>query len=98
MEKKSYQHPEETPGQVQEPAAAYQRISETEISVSELTQVQLKLLQMFSYIKTEEALQNLKKLLREFYIQQIQKEADQYWTEGKISDELLNEHLRTPYK
>jgi len=42
--------------------------------------------------------EDLKKLLREFYIQQIEKEADQFWVEGKISDALLNEHLRTPYK
>jgi len=34
------------------------------------------------------------KVLRDFYIQQVEKEADKY----PIGDHLLNEHLRTPYK
>jgi len=40
----------------------------------------------------------LKRLVRNHYAQQLQTEADKYWAEGKISDNLLNEHLRTPYK
>ena len=63
-----------------------------------LNPVQLHLLQMLSFIKTEEELQDLKKIVREFYIQQVQKEADRLWAEGILNDNLLNEHLRTPYK
>ena len=63
-----------------------------------LNQAQLHFLQILSYIKTDETLMDLKRLVRNHYAQQLQKEADKYWAEGKISDDLLNEHLRTPYK
>jgi len=55
---------------------------------------QLHLLKMFSYTKTEQTLRDLKKLLRDFYIQQVNKEVDKY----QINDQILNEHLRTPYR
>jgi len=63
-----------------------------------LNPAQLHFLQMLSHIKTDETLMNLKRLVRDYYSQQLQKEADKYWEEGKIGDNLLNEHLRTPYK
>jgi len=97
MAKKSYSHSDETSIQVGEPVVAYrERAMETDSSG--LNSAQLHLLKMFSFIKTEETFQDLKKILREFYIQQVEKEADKYWDEGKIGYELLNEHLRTPYK
>ena len=55
---------------------------------------QLHLLKMFSFTQTEQTLQDLKKLLRDFYIQQVEKEVDKY----QIDDHILNEHLRTPYR
>ena len=67
-----------------ETTATYQHFNET----------QLHLLKMFSFTKTEQTLQDLKKLLRDFYIQQVEKEIDKY----QIDDQILNEHLRTPYK
>jgi len=55
-------------------------------------------LQQLSYIQTDKTLLDLKRLVRDYYSQQLQEEADKYWTEGKIGYHLLNEHLRTPYK
>jgi hypothetical protein len=55
---------------------------------------QLHLLKMFSYTKTEQTLQDLKNLLRDFYIKQVEKEVDKY----QIDDQILHEHLRTPYR
>ena len=86
MESKSHQ--------VQEPAEAYKRTATYE----GLNQAQIHFLQILSHIKTDEALTDLKRLVRDYYSQQLQKEADRYWTEGKIGEHLLNEHLRTPYK
>jgi hypothetical protein len=63
-----------------------------------LNQAQLHFLQVLTYIKTDETLMDLKRLVRNHYAQQQQKEADKYWAEGKISDNIINEHLRTPYK
>ena len=59
-----------------------------------LNATQLHLLKMFSFTKTEQTLQDLKKLLRNFYIQQVENEVDKY----QIDDQMLNEHLRTPYR
>jgi len=67
-----------------EATAAYQPFNAT----------QLHLLKMFSFTQTEKTLQDLKKLLRDFYIQQVENEVDKY----PIDDQVLNEHLRTPYK
>ena len=75
---------------IQEHTSVYRR-------VEGLNQAQIHFLQILSHIKTEETLMDLKRLVRSYYAQQIQKEADKYWTEGKISDHLLDEHLRTPY-
>ena len=63
-----------------------------------LNHAQLHFLQVLSHIKTDEALMDLKRLVRSYYAQQLQKEADEYWAEGKLGDNLLDEHLRTPYK
>jgi len=79
---------------VQEPTVAYGR-TETPMG---LNPAQLHFLQILSHIKTDKSLKDLKRLVRNYYAQQAQKEADKYWTEGKIGDHLLNEHLRTPYK
>jgi len=67
---------------------------ETIVANQPLNATQLHLLKMFSFTKTEQTLQDLKKLLRDFYIQQVEKEVDKY----QIDDQILNEHLRTPYK
>ena len=67
-----------------EATAAYQPFNAT----------QLHLLKMFSFTKTEQTLQDFKKLLRDFYIQQVENEVDKY----QIDDQMLNEHLRTPYR
>jgi hypothetical protein len=67
---------------------------EATIAYQPFNSTQLHLLKMFSFTKTEKTLQDLKKLLRDFYIQQVEKEVDKY----QIDDQILNEHLRTPYK
>ena len=56
--------------------------------------MQLHLLKMFSFTKTEQTLRDLKKLLRDFYIHQVEIEVDKH----QIDDQILNEHLRTPYR
>ena len=80
--------------QVQEPKVAYEHAD----TVTGLNSAQLHFLQILSFVKTDETLKDLKRLVRDYYSQQSQKEADNYWAEGKIGDHLLDEHLRTPYK
>jgi len=67
---------------------------ESTIAYQPFNATQLHLLKMFSFTKTEKTLQDMKKLLRIFYIQQVEKEVDKY----QIDDQILNEHLRTSYR
>ncbi|MDR1720143.1 MAG: hypothetical protein LBR67_08535 [Dysgonamonadaceae bacterium] len=64
--------------------------------------VQLHLIEMFSYIKTEEAMNELQEVLLDFYKKKLNEETNRLWAEGVINDdkieEMLNTHIRTPYK
>lgn len=63
---------------------------------------QLHLLEMFSYIKTDEELDELKDALAEFYARRADKELDKLWKSGQLNEERMKElrgmHLRTPYQ
>ena len=63
--------------------------------------VQLHILEMFNYCKSEQMMSDLKDCLADFYAKQVQKEADRLWDEGTLSGEaieqILEEHWRTPY-
>ena len=67
-----------------------------------LNPVQLHLLRVFSYNKDEESLNELKEVLFNHYCQKVDKEGKRIWQEKGMNNEmmhdLLNTHLRTPYK
>ena len=73
----------------------------TEGRTNELNSIQLHLLRMFSYMKSDEQLKALKKVLADYYFNEVEKgmanlESQGLWGREK-SDEVMNEHLRTPY-
>jgi predicted component of type VI protein secretion system len=63
-----------------------------------LNAAQLDFLQTLSFVKSEQEVNDLRKLVRDYYAEQLQKEADRLWDEGTINYHLLDEHLRTAYK
>jgi len=67
-----------------------------------LNPTQLHLLRVFSYSKDEESLHELKDVLFNYYCQKVDEEGKRIWEEKGMSDnvmqELLNTHVRTPYK
>jgi hypothetical protein len=63
-----------------------------------LNPAQERILPTLQHIRTEEEIDEIQKIIRDFYIKKAQNEADKLWEEGKIGDFLLNEHLRTTYK
>jgi hypothetical protein len=67
-----------------------------------LNPVQLHLLRMFSYSRDEENLQELKEVLFDYYCRKVDEEGKRLWKEKNMSNELmqelLNTHIRTPYK
>lgn len=67
-----------------------------------LTNLQLELLETFSYDLKESQLMEIKKLLIDYFADQITTGMDQLfeendWGEEKI-EEWADEHMRTPYK
>jgi hypothetical protein len=58
---------------------------------------QLHFLRSLSFIKTEEELNELQKIVRDFYLKKMDEEVDRLWDEGKLSDSMIYEHMRTPY-
>ena len=62
--------------------------------------VQLHLLEMFNYCRSEQMVSELKDVLADFYAKKVQKEADRLWDEGTLNGEaieqILQEHWRTP--
>ncbi len=67
-------------------------------TATKLNPVQLHLLQMFVHIKNENHLQDLKKVLSDFYAQKVDELSEQIWEEKGLTqqdmDDLLNAHLR----
>lgn len=66
-----------------------------------LNPTQIHLLEMFSYCKDAEALQDLKAVLADYYAKKLQNEVDALWDQGKLDADAIerigHEHWRTPY-
>ena len=64
--------------------------------------VQMHILQMFSYSPSSQEVNELKDVLARYYAERVQKEADALWDEGTLGEEaiegILKEHLRIPSK
>ena len=67
-----------------------------------LNPAQLHILDMLYFCRSQQSVDDLKKILADYYAEKVQKEADRLWDEGILNGEainnILNEHLRTPYK
>lgn len=71
------------------------------MAVAALNSTQLHLLQMFSYAKSDSALDNIKEALSKYFADNVDEAMDKLWEDGIWDDgkneEILHEHLRTPY-
>ncbi len=71
-------------------------------SPTKLNAVQLHLLQMFNFSKSENDLEEFKLILLDFYRKKVDIESERIWNEKNLNngkmEELLNTHLRTSYK
>lgn len=66
-----------------------------------MNQAQLQILDMLSFIKTPEALQDLNKVISDYFVQKADAELDRMWNEGILNEERIESfrhlHERTPY-
>ncbi len=69
---------------------------------TKLNTVQLQLLQLFARQMAENELAEVKAMLVAYYDRKITEEADKLWEQKGMSSEtmndLLNTHIRSPYK
>lgn len=69
---------------------------------TKLNAVQIHLLKMFARPMNEQDLTEIKGLLSNYYAQKVDSESDKLWEEKSMNqqsiDDLLNAHVRTPYK
>lgn len=63
--------------------------------------MQLQLLRMFSYVKTDEQLKEIKAALSDFFFKRVEEGMDALVESGKWSkeksDAIMQEHIHTPY-
>ena len=66
-----------------------------------LNPTQIHLLEMFSYCKDAESLQELKTVLADYYAKKLQNETNALWDQSVLDAEAIErigkEHWRTPY-
>ena len=64
-----------------------------------LSNLQLKLLQVFSQNVSDEDLKAIQRMIARYFAEKATQAADKDWEEkGYDAETLLNEHMRTPYK
>ncbi len=77
------------------------KVMSNEMPAPMLNPAQLHLLRMFSYMKSESQLDGLKKVLAEYYFNEVEKGMSDLESQGlwgrEQSDAVMKEHLRTPY-
>ena len=65
-------------------------------------QAQLELLDMMQWVKSPEALAELKQVISDFFAKKGQEELDAMWERGEMTEEKLKSfetlHERTPYR
>ena len=66
------------------------------------TPAQLEILDLMSYVESEDTLIEIRDMLSRYFAQKAEKEIDKLWDEGVINDTVIEnwkaEHMRTPYK
>ena len=62
---------------------------------------QLEILDLMSYVESEDTLNEIRDMLPRYFAEKAQKEIDKLWEAGTINDAVVegwkNEHMRTPY-
>lgn len=63
--------------------------------------MQLQLLRMFSYVRSDSQLREIKKVLSDYFFNKVEEGMDALWESGEWLEEkneaIMKEHLRTPY-
>lgn len=68
----------------------------------QLTPAQNELLRMMSFVKSPQSLNELKKVIADYFAKKLQQSVDDMWATGELSEQKVENfrrlHQRTPYK
>ena len=59
---------------------------------------QLEIIDMMSFVKTQDSLLQLKQVISDFFVEKAQEEIDRLWDTGDKVKSFRTLHERTPYK
>ena len=71
------------------------------MKASALSRAPVLLLENFAHIDSQEEVDELTEVIRNYYAQKLEDELERLWNDGTLNqqklDELRGQHLRTPY-
>jgi len=66
------------------------------------TPFQIEMLEIASRVQSEREMQDIRRILGQYFANRAEEALDRLWEEGKLNDSVMeewkNEHMRTPYK
>ena len=66
------------------------------------TPFQIEMLEMVARVTSEAEMQDIRRMLGQYFAKQAEDAMDRLWDEGKLNEDVIegwkNEHMRTPYK
>ncbi|MBO4530521.1 MAG: dephospho-CoA kinase [Paludibacteraceae bacterium] len=72
------------------------------MQTSTLNKAQLEILDMMSFVKTQETLSELKQVISNYFASELEKEMNHLWETKEMTEEKVESfktlHERTPYK
>ena len=72
------------------------------MQTTSLNNAQLEILDMMSFVKSQEALADLKQAISNYFASELEKEMNRMWETGEMTQEKVENfrtiHERTPYK
>ena len=72
------------------------------IQEGRLNPAQVEILNMMSFVKSEDSFAQLKEVIANYFAKQLEDEVSRLWTEGELSDERIEQfrdlHERTSYR
>ena len=66
------------------------------------TPFQIEMLELVSRVSSELEMQDIRRMLGQYFAKRAEDAIDRFWDDGKLNDEVIEEwkteHMRTPYK
>lgn len=67
-----------------------------------LTRFQMQMLELVSHVRSEQEMDDIRRMLAQYFANKAEDEIDKLWEDGVINNNVIeswkNEHMRTPYR